>query len=80
MHQIMTISIFNTLETNLDSLNDQLLLVGGDFNTVINHSLDKLNGRNNTNKRTSDKVNEIIETFELCDVLRLLYPELKLFI
>jgi len=80
MHQIMTISIFNTLETNLDSLNDQLLLVGGDFNTVINHSLDKLNGRNNTNKRTTDKVNEIIETFELCDVLRLLYPELKLFI
>jgi len=33
-----TIHFFNTLETN-----DQLLLVGGDFNTVINHSLDKLN-------------------------------------
>ena len=56
------IQFFNTLETNLDTFNDQLLLVGGDFNTVINHSLDKLNGRNDTNKRTSDKVNEIIET------------------
>jgi len=64
MHQIMTIFNFliQSLETNLDTFNDQLLLVGGDFNTVINHSLDKLNGRNDTNKRTSDKVNEIIET------------------
>jgi len=33
---------FNTLETNLDTFNDQLLLVGGDFHSVINHSLDKL--------------------------------------
>jgi len=66
----------NTLETNLDTCNDHLLLIGGDFNTVINHSLDKLNGRNDTNIRTSDKVNEIIETFELCDVFSLLNPEL----
>ena len=73
------VTFFNTLETNIDPFNDQLILVGGDFNTVINHSLDKLNGRNDTNKRTSNKVNELIETFDLCDVFRLLNPEQKLF-
>ena len=31
------------------------------------------------NKRTSNKVNELIETFDLCDVFRLLNPERKLF-
>jgi len=63
------------LETNLETLNDQTLLVGGDFN----HSLDTLNGKTNTNKQTSDKVNALIETFDLCDVFRLLNPERKLF-
>jgi len=71
--------ILCTLETNLETFNDQTLLVGGDFNTVINNSLDKLNGRNDTNKRTSNKVNELIETFDLCDVFRLLNPKRKLF-
>ena len=75
------IKVFNTLETYLDTFNDQLLLVVGDFNTVINHNLDKLNGRSDTNKHTSDKVNELIQTFDLhvCDVFRLVNPERKLF-
>jgi len=71
MHQIMTpLSCFNKLETYLDTLNDQLVLVSCDFNTVItsNHTLDKRNGRSDKNKRTSDKVNELIQTFNLCDV------------
>jgi len=74
-----TSSFFNTLETYLYTFNDQLLLVGGDLNTVINHNLDKLNGRSDTNKRTSEKVNELIQTSDLCDVFRLLNPERKLF-
>jgi len=69
------INFFKILETNLETLNDQTLLVGGDFN----HSLDTLNDRTNTNKQTSDKVNALIETFDLCDVFRLLNPERKLF-
>lgn len=73
------INFFNILETNLDKFSDEILLVGGDFNTVINHSLDKLNGKSDTNKRTSKKVNELIDTFDLCDVFRLLNPERKLF-
>ena len=73
------INFFNILETNLETFSDQTLLVGGDFNTVINHSLDKLNGRTDTNQRTSDKVNAFIETVDLCDVIRLLNTERKLF-
>ena len=50
--------ILCTLETNLDTYNDQTFLVGGDFHTVKNHTLDKLNGRDDTNKQFSNKVNE----------------------
>jgi exonuclease III len=48
------INFFNILETNLDKFSDEILLVGGDVNTVINHSLDKLHGKSDTNKRTSN--------------------------
>jgi exonuclease III len=50
------INFFNILETNLDRFNDEMLPVGGDFHTVINHSLDKLNGKSDTNKRTSKRL------------------------
>ena len=40
MNDAITFSIFN----------DQTVPVGGDFNNVINLSLEKLNGTNDTNK------------------------------
>ena len=73
------VKFFDTLESNLKQYEDQTLMIGGDSNTVLDYHLDKLNGRNDTNKRTSLKVNQMIETYDLCDVFRILNPGLKLF-
>lgn len=50
------------------------LIVCGDFNVVMDYSLDKLNGVANTNLPCSKKLNEIVAGNELTDVWRTLYP------
>lgn len=56
------------------------LLQGGDFNTVFDPKLDKQGGDmlNCTNQYTSDLIN-FMETQNMVDVLRMLYPDKKMF-
>ena len=54
-------------------------IVGGDFNTVINESIDKRNGRVNTHKLCRLAINNIIDTHNLIDSWREMHPNLKQF-
>ncbi len=56
------------------------LVVGGDFNTVMDADLDKTsNLRNRSHRKTFDALQCFLETFSLVDVWRCLYPEVKSF-
>ena len=53
--------IFDTLETFVTNNNDKNIILAGDFNTVLNPSVDKKNGRIDTNK----KMPNMLEQFNL---------------
>lgn len=56
------------------------LVVGGDFNTVMDADLDKTsNLRNRSHRKTFDALQCFLENFSLVDVWRCLYPEVKSF-
>ena len=71
------ITFFNTLENTIADLDEFLPIVGGDFNAVQNFLKDKLNGRNDTNKKCSDKINDIKEIHDLVDIYRNFNPNAK---
>ena len=51
------------------------LVIGGDFNTVLNPIKDKKNGNLDRNKKTGQYVNNIMSSNELTDIWRLLNPD-----
>uniref|UniRef100_A0A672M9Q5 exodeoxyribonuclease III n=1 Tax=Sinocyclocheilus grahami TaxID=75366 RepID=A0A672M9Q5_SINGR len=56
------------------------LVVGGDFNTVMDADLDKTsNLRNRSHTKSFDALRCFLENFSLLDVWRCLYPEVKSF-
>ena len=59
------------------SNDEKNFIIGGDFNTVFNTSLDKKNERIDTHKLCRQKMNDIIETDDLTDIWRDKHPGLK---
>lgn len=56
------------------------LVIGGDFNTVMDADLDKTsNLRNRSHRKSFDALHNFLETLSLVDVWRCLYPEVKSF-
>ena len=66
-----------TFEQEVQELGDYSLIVGGDFNVVMDFEMDKLNGGNDTNKISSIKLNQLTETYDLIDIYRNKYPQKK---
>ena len=62
---------FNTLETYLKENIDKNIIIGGDFNTVLNTELDKKNGRTDTHKYI---LNALTKTYNLIDTWRSKHP------
>jgi len=71
--------IFEKLNTFLLEHNDQTFIIGGDFNTPLNCTIDQLNGRLNTNKKCRNKINQIIQTNDLIDIWREFHKNRKQF-
>ncbi len=46
---------------------------------MVDYNLDKLNGKKDTNKKCSGKINDIINGSELYDIYRLRHPNTKRF-
>ncbi|CAG2246305.1 unnamed protein product [Mytilus edulis] len=65
------IEYIEKLKILLNEKLDQNLVLGGDFNTILNPSLDKMGGsKYNTPVKYTSKLEEFIEEFELCDIWR----------
>ena len=59
-------------------LNDsESLIVGGDYNTIINADQDKKHGNFNNNKKCRDKINTIIDNNDITDIWRTLNLNVK---
>ncbi|XP_077063498.1 LINE-1 reverse transcriptase homolog [Siphateles boraxobius] len=69
---------FTQIATHIPS--SAYLVVGGDFNTVMDAELDKTsNLRNRSHRKSFDALQKFLETLSLVDVWRCLYPEVKSF-
>ena len=73
------IELLNIIDKILIENNDETFIIGGDFNTTVDNSIDKLNGNLNSHKNCSTRIKEIIENNDLCDVWRLKNPNIRQF-
>jgi exonuclease III len=63
-------TIFDALENYTYKHNDKNIIIGGDFNTVINPQKDKKNGKRETHLKCRTTLNNIISSNELVDIWR----------
>ena len=71
------ISFLSRIEELIIDNDNETLIVGGDFNTVIDIDNDKKNGNLNNNKKNRDKIKQIIENNDINDIYRILNPSTK---
>ena len=70
--------LINILETFEDIQNKSFVL-GGDFNVILNPSLDSEGGKPVIKKRTIAKLIQITENLDLCDIWKIRKPKRKRF-
>ena len=70
-------SLFEKLDTYINEFEDKNFIIGGDFNTVLNHELDKKHGISETHKKCRSFLNNFINTNELSDIWRIQHPNKK---
>ena len=70
--------LINILETFEDVQNKSVVLVG-DFNVILNPSIDFKGGKPAIKKKTIAKIIQITENLDLCDIWRICNPKRKRF-
>ena len=72
-------NFYSILEDLIKQYDSETLIIGGDYNTIIDNNKDKQNGRTDTNKNNNLKINSFISNYDLNDVWRIFNPELNRF-
>ena len=72
-------NFYSILEDLIKQYDSETLIIGGDYNTIIDNKKDKKNGRIDTNKNNNLKINSLISNYDLNDVWRIFNPELNRF-
>lgn len=70
---------FSDIAKLIDEYCEGSLILGGDFNTVLNLSLDKIGGRPRTNFKARDEILTLNENYNLIDIWRHKNPNTKRF-
>lgn len=89
-HDFVFINVYNSMDerikfTEFTYLSTQIppsayLVIGGDFNTVLDSDLDRTSTlRNRSHRKSFDALQRFLEAFNLVDVWRCVYPEVKSF-
>ena len=69
-------TFFNDLNTKLLSYRDELIIIGGDWNCVLNPTIDRKNCRTDVNRpRTRAAIENLMNDYNLFDVYRELYKD-----
>lgn len=69
------IIFYKTLEKYLRENEEKTFIIGGDFNTVLNETLDKRNGRIDTHRQCRKQIKDNMESFNLIDIWRDMHPD-----
>ena len=72
----------NTTVSIIDKVKDiqsKNIVLGGDFNVILDISLESLGGNSCLKKKSTAKLIQIKEKFDLCDIWRILNPKIKRF-
>lgn len=69
------IIFYKTLEKYLRENEEKTFIIGGDFNTVLNETLDKRNGRIDTHRQCRKQIKDNMETFNFIDIWRDMHPD-----
>ena len=70
--------LVNILET-IEDIQNKSVVLGGDFNVILNPSIDSEGGKPVIKNRTIAKLIQITENLDLCDIWRIRNPERKRF-
>ena len=70
---------FSNMFGKLSDFSKNEILVGGDFNVILNNDLDKLNGSRHKNKLSRQEILNYIKILNLIDAYRELHPNVKKF-
>ena len=68
------IQFANYLRDHLVDYADKKIIIGGDFNTCLDPKIDKKGGTQEARSLYSDKLNNLMTEFNLCDIYRLQHP------
>ena len=70
---------YNKVGETIEYVNNQSIILTGDYNLVQNQRLDTYNYVGINNPKAKDKVLDMIEIYNLTDPFRELYPDLKIY-
>ena len=70
---------FRYMFVKLNDFSKIEILLGGDFNVILNNDLDKLNGSPHKNKLARQKILNYMKSLNLIDAYRELHPDVKKF-
>ena len=70
--------LVNILET-IEDIQNKSVVLGGDFNVILNPSLDSEGGKPVIKKRAIAKLIQITENLDLCDIWRIRNPKRRRF-
>ena len=70
---------FVQIDNLLDQFHAENIIYGGDFNCILNMSLDKKGGRSHTNFKARSEIMKCMDKRCLVDIWRNLNPDLKMF-
>ena len=71
--------VFNKLDDYLIKNTDINVIIGGDFNTILDIDIDRKNGLINTHKNIRSKLKQIIDANNLIDIWRAQHPNKQQF-
>ena len=74
------VDFFEKLEAFVRDNEDQNIIIGGDFNTVMDPKIDKRNGNIDTHKKCRSQLNSFLNTCNFSDIWRLLNSDKKQYI
>ena len=75
----MQLEFSRNLKNLLDEYCDKALIIGGDFNTYLNTSLDKKDGKPEKKSSFSDSIDSLCKEFSLVDIWRVRYNDKQVF-
>ena len=77
--QLHTLNNLINIPETLEDIQNKSVVIGGDFNVILNPPLDSDGGKHVIKKKTITKLMQITENLDFCDIWRIRIPKRKRF-